>query len=121
MPDENPHGKICYIEIPADDVRRSSEFYEKVFGWRLRRRGDGAAAFDDTTGAVSGTWVLGRPPSGTPGLLIYIWCENVATTVDAVVAQGGEIVQPIGADAPEITAPFRDPGGNVIGLYESPG
>ena len=120
MPHKNPHGKICYIEIPAVDVRRSSEFYEKIFGWRLRRRGDGAIAFDDTTGAVSGTWVVDRPPSGAPGLLIYIWCDSVAATVDAVVAQGGEIVQPIGADAPEITARFRDPGGNVIGLYESP-
>jgi uncharacterized protein len=54
------------------------------------------------------------------GLLIYIWCSSVAATVDAVVAHGGEIVQPIGADAPEITARFRDPGGNVLGLYESP-
>ena len=26
---------------------------------------------------------------------------------------------PIGADAPEMTAWFRDPGGNVMGLYQS--
>ena len=116
----NPHGKICYIEIPATDVHRSSEFYEKVFGWQLRKRGDGAIAFDDPAGGVSGTWKLVRPPSTTPGLLIYIWCDSVARTIDAVVAHGGEIVQPIGADAPEITARFRDPGGNVLGLYESP-
>jgi len=30
-------GKICYIEIPASDIRRSAEFYEKVFGWRIER------------------------------------------------------------------------------------
>jgi hypothetical protein len=29
-------------------------------------------------------------------------------------------VQPIGADAPEITARVRDPAGNVIGLYQQP-
>jgi predicted enzyme related to lactoylglutathione lyase len=115
----NPHGKICYIEIPATDIRRSSEFYAAVFGWQLRERGDGAIAFDDATGGVSGTWVMGRPSSGTPGLLIYIWCDSVAQTIEAVVAHGGELVQPIGADAPEITARFRDPGGNVLGLYES--
>jgi predicted enzyme related to lactoylglutathione lyase len=116
----NPHGKICYLEIPAFDVRRSSEFYAAVFGWQLRQRGDGAIAFDDSTGAVSGTWVTGRPPSGTPGVLTYIWCDSVAQTIDAILAQGGELVQPIGADAPEITARFRDPAGNVLGLYESP-
>jgi hypothetical protein len=38
-----------------------------------------------------------------------------------VIAQGGEIVQPVGLDAPEITARFRNPSGNVIGLYEEPG
>src|ERR1700730_13419036 len=107
MSQENPHGKICYIEIPASDIRRSSELYEKVFGWRLRKRGDGAIAFDDTTGGVSGTWIAGRSPANTPGLLICMWCGSVAAIVDAVAAHGGEIVQPIGADAPEITARFR--------------
>jgi predicted enzyme related to lactoylglutathione lyase len=120
MPEENPHGKICYIEIPATDIGRSSEFYQKVFDWNIRRRTDGSVAFDDTTGAVSGTWKVGRPPAGVPGLLIYIWCGSVAATINAVVANGGEIVQPIGGDAPEITARVRDPGGNIIGLYESP-
>ena len=54
------------------------------------------------------------------GALIYVVVDSVAAAVDAVVANGGEIVQPIGADAPEITARFRDPGGNVIGLYQEP-
>jgi len=30
-------------------------------------------------------------------------------------------VQPIGADAPEITARFSDPAGNVLGLYQERG
>jgi len=114
------NGKVCYVEIPAVDVRRSAEFYEKVFGWRIRQRGDGSIAFDDTVGEVSGTWVLGRPPATSPGLLIYIMVDSVATTIDVVIAHGGELVQRIGADAPEITARFRDPAGNVMGLYQEP-
>ena len=115
------NGKICYIEMPTVDIQRSADFYGKVFGWRIRQRGDGRTAFDDTTGAVSGAWVTGRPASSEPGLLVYIKVDSVAAAIDAVVAEGGEIVQPIGADAPEITARFRDPGGNVIGLYQEPG
>ena len=114
------NGKVCYVEIPAVDVRRSAEFYEKVFGWRIRQRGDGSIAFDDTVGEVSGTWVLGRPPATSPGLLIYIMVDSVAATIDVVIAHGGELVQRIGADAPEITARFRDPAGNVMGLYQEP-
>jgi len=34
--------------------------------------------------------------------------DSVAATIDAVVANGGEIAQPIGVDAPEIIARFRD-------------
>lgn len=120
MPPTLANGKICYVEIPATDIERSAAFYEEVFGWRLRQRGDGATAFDDTTGEVSGTWVTGRPPSGDPGLLLYIMVDDAAAAVEAVEAQGGEIVQPIGGDAPEITARFRDPGGNVVGIYQQP-
>jgi len=114
------NGKICYIEMPTTDVARSAEFYSRVFGWNTRKRGDGAVAFDDTTGEVSGTWVKGRPPSVQPGLLVYIMVDDAAAMIDKIVAAGGEIVQPIGADAPEITARFRDPGGNVLGLYQEP-
>jgi predicted enzyme related to lactoylglutathione lyase len=101
-------------------IAHSADFYKAVFGWNIRKRGDGSTAFDDGVGEVSGTWVLGRPPSVKPGLLFYIMVDSVAASVDAVVAHGGEIVQPIGADAPEITARFRDPSGNVIGLYQQP-
>ncbi len=114
------NGKICYLEMPATDVARSSDFYQRVFGWNVRKRGDGATAFDDTTGEVSGAWVLGRPAAAKPGLLFYVMVDSVAAAVEAVVANGGEIVQPVGADAPEITARFRDPAGNVIGLYQEP-
>lgn len=118
MPSTN--GKVCYIEIPATDIQRSAAFYATVFGWSLRQRGDGRTAFDDTTGEVSGTWVLGRPASAQPGLLFYVMVDSVAATVDAAVAHGGEIVQPIGGNAPEITARIRDPGGHVIGVYQEP-
>ena len=120
MPPAYANGKICYVEIPALDVQRSAEFYRAVFGWTIRKRGDGATAFDDTTGQVSGAWVTGRPPSTDPGLMLYIMVDSAAVTLASVVAQGGEVVQPIGVDAPEVTARFRDPGGNVIGLYQQP-
>jgi hypothetical protein len=114
------NGKICYIEIPASDSARSANFYANVFGWSIRKRGDGSIAFDDTTGEVSGAWVVGRKPWSEPGLLFYIMVDSVAAAVDAVTAHGGRIVQPIGVDAPEITARFSDPAGNVIGLYQEP-
>ena len=119
MPPTRGNGKICYIEMPATDVAKSAEFYQKTFGWNVRRRSNGTTAFDDTVGEVSGAWVLGRPPA-TPGFVVYIMVDSVADACAAIVANGGTIVQPIGVDDPEITARFRDPGGNIVGLYQEP-
>jgi predicted enzyme related to lactoylglutathione lyase len=114
------NGKICYIEIPAIDVNTSATFYKEVFGWHIRKRGDGHISFDDTVGEVSGVWVAGRKAATEPGLLIYIMVDSATAAVSAVVAHGGKIVQPIGMDAPEITARFSDPAGNVFGIYQEP-
>jgi len=118
MPPTLASGKICYLELPAGDIARSAEFYRRVFGWNIRTRGDGSTSFDDTVGEVSGSWVHGRAPAAEPGLLVYIMVDDVAATIGKIVENGCKIVQPIGADAPEITARFSDPAGNVIGLYE---
>jgi predicted enzyme related to lactoylglutathione lyase len=115
------HGKICYLEIPATDIDRSATFYEAVFNWPLRDKGSEHVAFDDGVGVVSGMWTPGRPASPEPGLLIYMMMDSVADTMESVIANGGKIVQSIGMDAPEITARFSDPAGNVLGLYQEPG
>jgi predicted enzyme related to lactoylglutathione lyase len=112
------NGKICYIEIPAIDIDRSVSFYQEVFGWNIRTRGDGSKSFDDGVGQVSGAWRLDRRPMTDVGLLIYVMVDSVEAMVDKVTAAGGKIVQPIGADAPEITARFADPAGNILGLYQ---
>jgi predicted enzyme related to lactoylglutathione lyase len=114
-------GKICYIEIPAIDIAQSTQFYQRAFGWHVRQRNDGSTAFDDTTGEVSGTWVLGRPPSNVPGLLVFIMVASAATTIEAIIAAGGEIVQPVNPDEREVYALFRDPAGNILGIYQQAG
>jgi uncharacterized protein len=120
MPPSKTHGKICYVELPATNIARSAEFYQKTFGWNVRTRSDGSTAFDDVTGQVSGSWIVGRPPATTPGVLFYIMVDDMKAAVATVEQNGAEIVQKIGMDAPEITARFRDPGGNIIGLYQEP-
>ncbi len=113
-------GKICYLEIPTDDTSRSARFYKAVFNWPVREDNNGNAAFDDGVGVVSGMWETGFTPSIEPGLMIYVMMDDVAATTETIKAAGGQIVQPIGADAPEITARFADPFGNVLGLYQPP-
>lgn len=112
------NGKICYIELPADDIARSAEFYRSVFGWTIRTRGDGATAFDDGAGEVSGTWIVGRPASENPGLLVYIMVTDAGAATAAITAAGGVIVKPVDPAEPVVFAHFRDPAGNVLGIYQ---
>lgn len=121
MPPTSQHGKVCYLQIPAADADASGRFYAEIFGWSLRRHENGTLAFDDTIGEVSGMWVEGRPAgAGPPGLIVDIMVDDAEQTVAAIIAHGGEIVQPIGGDPGEITALFRDPGGNILGIYQEP-
>ncbi len=121
MPPSFAIGKICYLEIPALDVERSAGFYRDVFGWTLRRRGDGSLAFDDTVEQVSGTWVSDRPPSAEPGIVFSVMVADIAAGLAGVRAAGGEVVLDVDPAARERFAQVRDPGGNVIGVYEQPG
>ncbi|MBJ7603834.1 MAG: VOC family protein [Candidatus Dormibacteraeota bacterium] len=114
-------GKICYLEIPAGDISRSADFYHRAFGWSIRRDDGGRVAFDDTVGEVSGMWVLGRPAATEPGLMVSVMVASARAAVAAISAAGGEIVRPVDENARERVAWFRDPAGNVLGIYEQPG
>ena len=115
------NGKICYVEIPANDVAASAAFFQKVFGWHIRADNSGQTSFDDGVGQVSGMWVTGRKPMTQAGLLISIMVDDAEATLEAISANGGIITQPIGKDFPEITAHFTDPAGNLWGIYQHRG
>jgi predicted enzyme related to lactoylglutathione lyase/uncharacterized glyoxalase superfamily protein PhnB len=113
--------RICYLEIPAVDPRQSATFYENVFGWNIRHRDTARPSFDDATGNVGGAWVTGREIGREPALLPYVWVDNIDATLAQVEAHGGLIVASPRSDSPGNApwiASFRDPAGNLLGLYQ---
>ena len=115
------HGKICYIQMPATDVAVSAEFYRSVFGWNTRSHADGATAFDDTVGGVSGMWDTSLKAVEHPGLIVSIMVDDAVATSEAIVAAGGIIVTPVDPTAGEIHGTFRDPAGNLMSIYQHGG
>jgi predicted enzyme related to lactoylglutathione lyase len=113
-----PRPRLCYLEIPALDVHQSAGFYEKVFGWDIRDRDSGRPTFSYPGAVVTGAWVTGRAISKEPGLLPYIWVDHIDETLAQIVSQGGEVVQAPHSPGDMWIALFRDPAGNVIGLYQ---
>lgn len=112
------NGKICYIEIPAGDVTVSSAFYKEVFGWNIRRGDDGSVSFDDGVNQVSGVWVLDKKPATDASLVVHIMVSDMDITLKLIEENNGKVVQASGKDLQEKTASFRDPFGNILGLYQ---
>lgn len=115
-----PHGKICYLEIPANQAQDSADFYSRIFGWQVRLRGDGTLAFDDS-GSVSGTWVKETDRTPEERTRIYIMVDNITDALQQIEHAGGKMLMPrteIGSMG--TIAAFTDPVGNEFGLYEEP-
>ena len=116
-----PHGKICYLEIPAKTAEASADFYSSIFGWKVRKRGDGELAFDDP-GGVSGTWVKESDRTPDERTRTYIMVDDISDTLKQIEAAGGRVTTrrtEIGSGMGAFAA-FEDPVGNEFGLYEEP-
>src|SRR5204863_8720333 len=87
------HGKICYLEIPANKAEDSADFYSRIFGWKVRRRGDGEMAFDDPAG-VSGTWVKESDRTPDERTRTYMMVDDIRVMLDQFVSAGGRVLTP---------------------------
>ena len=112
------NGKICYIEIPADNIDLSAKFYQLVFGWQTRISNDGFTSFDDGVGEVSGTWVTGRKAASEAGLVISIMVSDIYQTIELISANGGKVIRKFNPESSEKVAWVTDPFGNILGLYQ---
>jgi predicted enzyme related to lactoylglutathione lyase len=110
-------GGVSYLRIPAGDPPGAAAFYAGVFGWRV----DLARAepsFEDGTGHVIGHFVADLAVAGEGGVRPYVFVERVDETLEQVVAHGGEVVTPPYPEGDLWVATFRDPAGNVIGVWQ---
>jgi predicted enzyme related to lactoylglutathione lyase len=109
---------MYYVEIPAKDVATSAAFYQAVFGWNVRERGDGEVAFDDGAGHVSGVWTTGRTPAADPGFRLYVSVQDAEAAAERIAAAGGTIETAPDMTAVDIVGSFRDPAGNLVGIHQ---
>jgi uncharacterized protein len=119
--DEQPSvfrvGGVSYLRIPAPDPSRTAAFYRDVFGWNLRGDPD-EPSFDDGTGHVIGHFVRDLAVAGDAGVRPYIFVERVDDTIRKLVAEGGEVVTEPYPEGDLWVATFRDPAGNVLGVWQ---
>lgn len=95
------NNRVIHFDIQADDVERAKKFYEKVFGWEIKK-------YDMPEGQNSmNYWMVMTGKKGTPGIDggMYkrvdkdkfntfdctIAVEDIDKSIAAVKANGGKI------------------------------
>jgi uncharacterized protein len=124
--------KVVHFEIPAEDVGRAKDFYGSVFGWQLNtmQMGDGEYTIVMTTpvdqqtqmptepGAINGGMM--QRDERIPSPVITVDVEAIDDALKEIEARGGSTVTPRTAiPGMGAFAYFKDPEGNVLGLWET--
>jgi hypothetical protein len=123
-------GRVVHFEIPFDDGDRARSFYADVFGWQVQTMpemggytlvmsGPSGDAGPIEAGFINGG-MLGRDQSATPGPVIVVDVDSIDASLEKIGGLGGSTVvgkTPVGDMG--FAAYFKDPEGNVIGLWET--
>lgn len=121
--------RVVHFEIPFDDAERAQGFYREAFDWSLDSMPDmgytlirtGPAGEDGMPaepGYIGGGMLARQDPVQVP--LVVIDVEDIDAMLEKIGQLGGSTVlarQPVGDMG--WAAYFKDPEGNVIGLWQT--
>ena len=116
-------ARVVHFEVPADEPEKLATFFEKTFGWSIRKW-DGPDDYwlvmtgnEEEPGIDGG---INRRSDGNSVVVNTIDVEDLDATIAKIEANGGEITMPKMA-VPGVgwMAYFKDPEGNVYGMMES--
>ena len=125
-------SKVVHFEIPADDLDRAKNFYGSVFGWELQTMpmNEGEYTSVKTTdvdeqtqlptepGAINGGMFVRDERLTTPVITIDV--DGIDDALKQIESEGGSTVTPRTAiPGMGAFAYFKDPEGNVMGLWET--
>jgi hypothetical protein len=125
------HATVSRFEIPARDLARAARFYREVFGWRIEPLAWEGHPYYTVRGASGETSASGKEGidggllpveagADHPLLVVHISGASLDDCLQRVVAAGGWIDQPVRpVGTMGFYARFRDPEGNVLGLWQS--
>ena len=122
-------GRVVHFEVPYDDGDRARRFYKDVFGWQLQEMpemnytlvtsGPSGDSGPTEAGFINGG-MMAREGGPAQGPVIVVDVDSIDATLAKVGSLGGSTVAgktPVGDLG--FAAYFKDPEGNVVGLWET--
>jgi predicted enzyme related to lactoylglutathione lyase len=115
--------RVVHFEIDAKKPERAVKFYEKVFGWKIKKWEGPVEYYLISTGKETEPGIdggLSRRTEFEPSTVNTIDVPSVDEFIKKVEANGGKIIRPKKAVmGVGYMAYFQDPEGNVFGMMES--
>jgi len=121
-------GRVVHFEIPFDDGDRARAFYREAFGWEIAAvpgmdysmvsTGPSAETGPSEAGFVNGGMAQREEPFTAPTVVVDV--ADIDAALEKIQGLGGATLlarTPVGEMG--FSAYFRDPEGNVIGLWET--
>jgi predicted enzyme related to lactoylglutathione lyase len=122
-------GRVVHFEVPFDDGDRARNFYKEAFGWQLMEMpemgytiamsGPSGDSGPTEPGFINGG-MLPREQAATPGPVVVVDVASIEDSLEKIGGLGGSTVvgkTPVGDMG--FAAYFKDPEGNVVGLWET--
>ena len=114
-------NRVVHFEIPCDNPEKTMDFFSSVFGWSFQQFGH-ETYWSVTTGneqspGINGGLMKKKNP-GQP-VVNSIEVTNLDECMTKIAESGGMIVVPkMAIPAVGWLAYFKDPDGNIHGLYQ---
>jgi hypothetical protein len=111
---------VDWFEVLGSDAERTQRFYCDLFGWTMQGGfGPGYRLVDTHSGKGAIGGGLGSAGEGPGWATVYANVPDVgATLAEAEKLGGTRVYGPNQVDNHMRTGAFRDPAGNVFGVYE---
>ncbi|MGN6823202.1 MAG: VOC family protein [Candidatus Nitrosocosmicus sp.] len=118
---------VEYFQIPADDISRAKEFYNKVFGWEMQK-------WNNSENSEQEYWMFQtKDDEGNPGLggglmkrqssqhtvTNFITVSSIEEYSSNIEQSGGKVIMPK-TEIPNMGffAVFLDTENNMFGIFE---
>ncbi|MFQ5977835.1 MAG: VOC family protein [Candidatus Heimdallarchaeota archaeon] len=115
-----------HIQLLVTDLDKAIQFYGMVFGWNVYKSDSipnyAIYEIDKEGEQVGGGFGLTDKKPSTGTVSLYINTEDIPSTLKTIEKHGGKIVQEktMLPDGHGCVAQFKDPFGNVLGLWSEP-
>lgn len=123
---------VVHFEMPAENKKRMSEFYTKVFGWQTQQLGPEMGEYivvsttesdpngrPKTPGAINGGFYQKSedPISHHPSVVISV--ENINESIQMIKSNGGKVLsEPMPIPGVGVFASFLDTEGNRLSILQ---